>query len=161
MISEKYSSDRNRIITTRSHITDIIRRDLGNIPNSELVHSGGAGYKVTKIENEITNLNYWSFIFKILKVIEGDVDSYIYPKNGTKRWDTCAPEAILRAIKGSLTDIFGNDYSYSKPNENQIVDNCYGVVASFKSNYYCEYLSDEIKNKVLDEAKKLHEKSKL
>ena len=35
-----------RIVTTRSHITDIIKRDLTSIPNTKLIHSGGAGFKV-------------------------------------------------------------------------------------------------------------------
>ncbi len=34
------------IVTTRSHMTDLIKRDLETIPNSKLVHYGGAGYKV-------------------------------------------------------------------------------------------------------------------
>ena len=36
------------IVTTRSHLTEIIRRDLTRIPNSKLMHCGGAGYKVQK-----------------------------------------------------------------------------------------------------------------
>jgi 3'(2'), 5'-bisphosphate nucleotidase len=64
---------KNRIITTRSHMTDLVLRDLKSIPNSEIIHAGGAGYK-------------------ILSVIEGRADCYLYPRNGTKRWDTCAPE---------------------------------------------------------------------
>ena len=65
------------IVTTRSHMTDIIKKSLEAIPNSRMIHAGGAG-------------------FKVLSVIDGDADCYIYPRNGTKRWDTCAPEAILR-----------------------------------------------------------------
>jgi 3'(2'), 5'-bisphosphate nucleotidase len=31
---------------------------------------------------------------------------------GCKKWDTCAPEAILHAIGGKLTDMWGNNYEY-------------------------------------------------
>jgi 3'(2'), 5'-bisphosphate nucleotidase len=40
------NSQKTRIVTTRSHITDLIKKDLSSIPNSELIHAGGAGHKV-------------------------------------------------------------------------------------------------------------------
>ena len=39
--------------------------------------------------------------------MEGEADAYIFPSSGTKKWDTCAPEAILVAAGGELTDIYG------------------------------------------------------
>ena len=33
---------------------------------------------------------------------------------GCKKWDTCAPEAVLRAMGGVLTDITGQPYKYNK-----------------------------------------------
>ena len=130
---------KKRIVTTRSHVTDILRRDLNNIPNSEIVHAGGAGYKV-------------------LYVIEGNADCYIYPRNGTKRWDTCAPEAILRSLNGQLTDVFGNEYNYSNHNVNDIntIENTYGLLATCEpsTSYYLSCLSDELKEQVRKEADK-------
>lgn len=123
-----------KIVTTRSHITDLIKKDLSSIPNSQLMHTGGAGHKV-------------------LNVIDGDADVYIYPRNGTKRWDTCGPEGILRALGGGLTDVFSKEYSYAKENE---FENCYGLVASMnrQPDYYCQYISQELKDKVLEDLKK-------
>ena len=46
IIPVEASSEKTRIVTTRSHITDLIKNDLGKIPNSELIHAGGAGHKV-------------------------------------------------------------------------------------------------------------------
>ena len=46
---------------------------------------------------------------------------------GCKKWDTCAPEAILHALGGKLTDIKGEKYKYhtgvevKKVNFNQVV----------------------------------------
>lgn len=132
----KLNNDITKIVTTRSHITDLIKKDLGSIPNSHLMHAGGAGHKV-------------------LCVIEGEADVYIYPRNGTKRWDTCAPEAILRSLGGSLTDIFGRDYSYVK-SDDLTVENCYGLIASVtrQPQYYSEFISDELKNKVMEDSTK-------
>ena len=40
---------------------------------------------------------------KVLRVIEGDAHAYVFASPGTKKWDTCAPEAILVAMGGALT----------------------------------------------------------
>lgn len=46
--------------------------------------------------------------------MEGKAHAYVFASKGCKKWDTCAPEAILRAMGGILTDIHGNKYSYHK-----------------------------------------------
>lgn len=141
---QKPSEGPRRIVTTRSHMTGIIKRDLTSIPNSQLLQFGGAGYKV-------------------LSVIDGLADCYIYPRDGTKRWDTCAPEAILRSLGGKLTDVFGKDYDYGR-NELNVVENCHGLVASIhgdaEHSVYLNQLSDELKRNVLDEATQLIESKK-
>lgn len=136
----KSTSDKLRIVTTRSHIDGLIKRDLSAIPNCELSHAGGAGYKV-------------------LNVIDGKSDYYLYPKDGTKRWDTCAPEALIRSLNGTMTDIFGREYSY-KVDENDFVQNCYGIVFGLEKNNdkVIQHLSDELKNTVLAEVEKLKAK---
>lgn len=40
---------------------------------------------------------------KVLRVIEGDAHAYVFASPGTKKWDTCAPEAVLVAMGGALT----------------------------------------------------------
>lgn len=47
-------------------------------------------------------------------LLEGKAHVYIYPNQRLMKWDTCAPEAILSAIGGRLTDLHGKDYSYNK-----------------------------------------------
>ena len=42
----------------------------------------------------------------------GNADIYFYEKPGTKRWDTCAGEALLESVGGYLTDIDGQAYKY-------------------------------------------------
>lgn len=37
----------------------------------------------------------------------------MFASPGSKKWDTCAPEAILKCFGGILTDVYGKPYSYS------------------------------------------------
>lgn len=43
--------------------------------------------------------------YKSLKVIEGDADIYFLTKNSTFKWDTCAPQAILKSLNGGILDM--------------------------------------------------------
>ena len=49
---------------------------------------------------------------KVILLMEGVASAYVFPSPGCKKWDTCAPEAILHAMGGLLTDIHGNKYEY-------------------------------------------------
>jgi 3'(2'), 5'-bisphosphate nucleotidase len=59
---------------------------------SSVERTGGAGYK-------------------IYMVLAGLVDVYA-AYSGTKKWDTAAPEALLRAAGGQLTTLAGDDLPY-------------------------------------------------
>jgi len=96
------------LTTTRSHGNAIINKTLEALQPNEIVRVGGAGHKV-------------------LIVIEGRAHAYAFPSPGCKKWDTCAPEAILTALGGRLTDIFGNDIKYHKDVQHL---NAQGVFAS-------------------------------
>ncbi|HLT31479.1 MAG TPA: 3'(2'),5'-bisphosphate nucleotidase CysQ [Myxococcaceae bacterium] len=43
---------------------------------------------------------------------EGGADLYLHPSPYSYRWDACAPEAVLRAAGGVLTDLNGAGYRY-------------------------------------------------
>ena len=45
-------------------------------------------------------------------LLQGLVDAYIYPQKGTKKWDTCAPEAILREAGFHVSDVAGKPLEY-------------------------------------------------
>ena len=53
-------------------------------------------------------------ISQVMLLIEGKAHAYVFPSPGCKKWDTCAPEAVLHAMGGKLTDIHGNLYDYNK-----------------------------------------------
>ena len=41
--------------------------------------------------------------FHFLKILEGKAHSGLLLREGVKKWDTCAGEALLRAIGGVVT----------------------------------------------------------
>jgi 3'(2'), 5'-bisphosphate nucleotidase len=45
-------------------------------------------------------------------LLEGKAHAYVYANPGCKKWDTCAPEVILHAAGGKLTDIRGMPFQY-------------------------------------------------
>lgn len=58
---------------------------------------------------------------------------------GTKRWDTCAGEAILRASGGALTDRNGAAYDYVF--DEAMVFNTDGVVAVRSADALLPYIA--------------------
>ncbi|XP_011182664.1 3'(2'),5'-bisphosphate nucleotidase 1 [Zeugodacus cucurbitae] len=82
------------ITTTRSHLTPLVQQALDALSPTNVIKVGGAGYKV-------------------LQLLEGKAHAYVFASPGCKRWDTCAPEAVLEAHGGTLTDLAGNHYSYA------------------------------------------------
>ena len=103
---EPSSTSELRLSMTLSHPSQFMDQILKELNPKEVFRVGGAGNK-------------------ILMVLESRSDVYIHPSAGTKKWDTCAGEAILRACGGHLTDIHGNDLVYDPkgewPNRNGII----------------------------------------
>ncbi|CAG7820562.1 unnamed protein product [Allacma fusca] len=87
--------DKKVITTTRSHSDSRVEAVLASVKPDEVLRVGGAGYKV-------------------LLLVEGKANAYVYARAGCKKWDSCAPEAILCATGGSLTDLAGKYYEYHK-----------------------------------------------
>ena len=58
---------------------------------------------------------------------------------GCKKWDTCAPEAILHAMGGRLTDIHGADYQYHSGVQHQ---NMEGVLATARREDHAQYVEE-------------------
>lgn len=50
---------------------------------------------------------------KCVLVLSGEADVYIIGTK-TKKWDTCAPHALLRSVGGFITDLEGNSLQYHK-----------------------------------------------
>eukprot|EP00041_Stephanoeca_diplocostata_P019830 m.432058 g.432058 ORF g.432058 m.432058 type:complete len:219 (-) comp21407_c0_seq28:1862-2518(-) len=96
------------IATTRSHSRPEVNTAIEASKATEIIRIGGAGNKV-------------------IKLLEGEVDCYLFPVTGTSRWDTCAGEVLLAATGGALTDKAGGHYEYPFSYEN--TKNSRGVIA--------------------------------
>ena len=58
-------------------------------------------------------------------------DSYAYPQGGTKRWDTCAIDALIKAAGGSFTDAYGDEIVYDA---NLPPENNQGLLATMRNH---------------------------
>ncbi|XP_034192646.1 3'(2'),5'-bisphosphate nucleotidase 1 [Osmia lignaria lignaria] len=117
------------VTTTRSHSDSNVQAAINALCPDEVVRVGGAGYKV-------------------ILLMEGKAHAYVFASKGCKRWDTCAPEAVLHAIGGTLTDFYGDRYSY---NAETPYPNVKGVLATAPGEIHQWYLSkipDEVKQKL-------------
>lgn len=102
------------ITTTRSHGTGIVSEAVDACKPTSVLRVGGAGNKV-------------------LQLIDGKAHAYVFASPGCKKWDTCAPEAVLAAMGGTLTDIHGNSLRYHKEVKHP---NTGGVLATVKDHDY-------------------------
>uniref|UniRef100_H3CZI5 3'(2'),5'-bisphosphate nucleotidase 1 n=1 Tax=Tetraodon nigroviridis TaxID=99883 RepID=H3CZI5_TETNG len=106
--------DRRVITTTRSHSNKVVTDCVEAMEPHEVVRVGGAGNKV-------------------IQLVEGRASAYVFASPGCKKWDTCAPEAILTAVGGKLTDMHGNAYRYDADVKHM---NSAGVLATLRNHEY-------------------------
>jgi 3'(2'), 5'-bisphosphate nucleotidase len=82
-----------RILVSRKHRPPAVQHLAEAFGAGELIPRGSVGIKVCLVAG-------------------GEADVYLHPSAGTHLWDCCAPEAILRAAGGVLTDAAGRLLSY-------------------------------------------------
>ena len=71
--------------------------------------------RLTEIKDTLgitDELNVGSVGLKVGLVARGDRDLYVNPDPHCKLWDVCAPEAILHAAGGRMTDLHGQPLRY-------------------------------------------------
>ncbi|XP_028253371.1 3'(2'),5'-bisphosphate nucleotidase 1 isoform X2 [Parambassis ranga] len=105
-------SDRRIVTTTRSHSNKMVMDCVDAMEPHEVIRVGGAGNK-------------------IIQLVEGKASAYVFASPGCKKWDTCAPEAILHAVGGKLTDMYGNAYHYDANVKHM---NSAGVLATLRNH---------------------------
>lgn len=114
-ISGQSAPEGERIVTTtRSHGTGIVAEAVDACNPTTVLRVGGAGNKV-------------------LQLIDGKAHAYVFASPGCKKWDTCAPQAVLEALGGTLTDIHGNTLEYHKDVKHR---NSGGVLATVKDHQF-------------------------
>ena len=96
---------------------------------SEMVLVTSKNHENKTLRNLIERINFkdvkvmGSIGCKIASIIRGESDIYIClslpKKNSPKDWDFSAPEAILKAAGGAITNIYNENLSYGKNNYKQ------------------------------------------
>ena len=86
---------------------------------------------------------------QVLLLIEGKAHAYVFASKGCKKWDTCAPESVLEAVGGRLTDMHGIKMSYGADVQRK---NTGGVLATV-----CNH--DMVVGKIPDDVKEKFDKS--
>lgn len=93
-VSETPTLDRARIVVTRSHRSPRLEAVLEAIAPAVVTPLGSAGLKA-------------------VRVAKGEADLYLQPGRSGKRWDSCAPEAIVLGAGGYFTDASGALIDYA------------------------------------------------
>jgi 3'(2'), 5'-bisphosphate nucleotidase len=70
-----------------------LKEVLARVGAEEILKVGGSGYKA-------------------ILVATGMADAYLYPETVAKKWDICAPDAIVRAAGGVVESFAGGEDSY-------------------------------------------------
>lgn len=102
------------VTTTRSHSNKLVTDCVEAMEPHEVIRVGGAGNK-------------------IIQLVEGKASAYVFASPGCKKWDTCAPEAILHAVGGRLSDMHNNAYRYDAEVKHM---NSAGVLATLRNHQY-------------------------
>ncbi|XP_065819808.1 3'(2'),5'-bisphosphate nucleotidase 1 isoform X1 [Labrus bergylta] len=111
---QEVPGDKRIVTTTRSHSNKLVTDCVDAMEPHEVIRVGGAGNK-------------------IIQLVEGKASAYVFASPGCKKWDTCAPEAILHAVGGKLTDMHGNAYRYNADVKHM---NSAGVLATLRNHEY-------------------------
>jgi len=115
------------VVTTRSHGTEAVRNAIAACEPTEVQKVGGAGHKV-------------------LLLIEGKAHAYIFASPGCKKWDTCAPEAVLHAVGGRLTDIHGNAFQYQATVKHPNSGGVLGTAIAAELDWYLSKIPTEVRD---------------
>lgn len=94
LASARATGARLRVAVSRSHTPSWMPR-FAELLDAELVHSGSVGNKVALL-------------------LLGAADVYAH-RRGLKEWDTCAPEAVARALGWSVSRLDGEAQRYNRP----------------------------------------------
>lgn len=84
-----------RMVVSRSHTPAWIDRFAAELGVVERIPTGSVGFKVSRL-------------------LLGAADVYVH-KKGLKEWDTCAPEAIARALGWTVCKLRGDEHRYNQP----------------------------------------------
>jgi len=125
-VSNKNDIDHFRLVVSRSHRVELVDAIIARLGVQREHSIGSVGLKIGLIAR-------------------GRADFYVHPNAGTKEWDTCAPEIIIREAGGSMTDCWNRPLRY---NQADVVRH-FGILAS-NATAHARLVS--VVDQVLDEA---------
>lgn len=96
-----------RLVASRSHREPLLDEVIARLAPGCVVPMGSAGVKAAA-------------------VAAAEADAYLQPGRAGKRWDTCAPEAIVKAAGGAVSDAGGAPLDYRAPD----LENSRGLVVT-------------------------------
>ena len=94
-VSTRRAGSELRLITSRSHRSQTIEELVARLGIRHESISGSVGLKVGQIA-------------------EQNADLYVHVSDKSSAWDTCAPEALLRAAGGRFCDLAGAGFVYGQ-----------------------------------------------
>lgn len=122
----KQTDSKLKIIVSRSHagsIQGILEGGFGQ--RAAIIPAGGSGYKS-------------------LELVGGNVDAYVHITH-IKKWDICAPYAILHAIPGgNLTTTRGEQIGFGNPTEKVVTDGLIATIDAGLHNQLIDTLGNSI-----------------
>ena len=81
----------------------------------------------------------------MLLLIEGYAHAYLFASPGCKKWDTCAPEAVLHAVGGCLTDVHGNTYTYEPTVKRTNTGGTMATALASEHKWYLDKIDEDIR----------------
>jgi len=96
-----------RVVVTRSHRAPALDAALAKLGARAVVPTGSAGIKAALVAS-------------------GEADIYLQPGRAGKRWDSCAPEAIVAGAGGVFSDTRALAFEYASGE----IENARGLLAS-------------------------------
>ncbi|CAF1436473.1 unnamed protein product [Adineta steineri] len=112
---ETHKPNIDEIILSRSHAGDTheILKKIYHDKQYRIIPAAGSGYKT-------------------VQVLEEYADYYLHT-TPIKKWDLCAPDAILRANNGMMTTLKNQTISYDHENTNMLITD--GLLATYKRDH--------------------------
>jgi 3'(2'), 5'-bisphosphate nucleotidase len=106
-VSREIHPRRLRMVVSRSHRATLVDSIIARAGIQKVRSVGSVGLKIGLIARR-------------------QADCYVHPNPGTKEWDTCAPDIILREAGGRMTDCWNRLLPYNQPD----VVRRFGLLAS-------------------------------
>ncbi|MGZ9190111.1 MAG: 3'(2'),5'-bisphosphate nucleotidase CysQ family protein [Nitrospira sp.] len=125
-VSDEAALEKFRLVVSRSHRPPLVDTMISRLGLQRERSIGSVGLKIGLIAR-------------------GQAEFYVHPNPGTKEWDTCAPDIIVREAGGMMTDCWNRPLQY---NQRDVLRR-YGVLASNGTQHVA--LADVVEQ-VLDEA---------